>query len=257
MRYIKILPLQTFEVPIEAENICPDVFADLTLSQIGNLEVWEGNRKKVISDLFQVSGDDVLTSTKDTLVVLDGDFSRVKRIGENMTAGTIEAKGDLGMHAGNNMTDGSLQVEGSAGSWLGREMRGGLIVVKGNAGDYVGSGSRGEACGMRGGDIRIEGSTGDYLGEHMCGGSIMVNGDGGDFPGASNRGGFIVIGGDAYLPGAEMASGSMVVKGKARVLPSYQYQGLVGFQGMTLNKYLGDLADNGKGNVYAASIDVE
>ncbi|MHC1631880.1 MAG: formylmethanofuran dehydrogenase subunit C [Methanotrichaceae archaeon] len=255
MRKITIKPLQRFEVPIEAEKICPDVFANLNLKEIETLEVWEGNRKRILSDLFQISGDDGSGSPEETLIKLEGDFSRVKRIGEKMTAGAIEANGDVGMHAGNKMKGGSLHIKGNACEWLGREMRGGKILVKGDAGGYAGSGYRGEICGMCGGEIQIEGSAGDYLGEHICGGTINVGGDGGDFAGASNNGGSITIGGNAYLPGAEMASGSIVVKGKTRVLPSYQFQGIVGLEGLTLKKFVGDLTDNGKGNLYTASVE--
>lgn len=121
--------------------------------------------------------------------------------------------------------------------------------------DYVGAGYRGESCGMRGGEIRIEGSAGDYLGEHLCGGKITVLGDAGDFPGIANRGGVIVIGGNAHLPGAEMASGAITVFGRARVLPSYQRQETVEIDGQSLKKFLGDLVDGGKGELYVASME--
>jgi len=255
MREIVITPLKTFSIPIEAEKICPNIVSSLTLKEIEGIEVWEGNRKMPLSDLFRISGDEGSTSPEDTLISLKGDFSRVKRLGEKMSAGEVVVEGNAGMHAGNSMTGGEMTIKGDAADWLGREMRGGLITVKGNAANYVGSGYRGESCGMRGGEIAIEGSAGDYLAEHMCGGKIAVEGDVGDFPGASNRGGTIHIGGNAYLPGAEMASGTIIVKGRARVLPSYQLEGTVGLEGMTLKKFLGDLVDNGKGNLYATSVE--
>jgi len=255
MREIVVKPRREFDIPVEAETISPDVFASLTLKEIEGLEVWEGNRKQVLSDLFSVSGNDSPATVEETRIKLEGNFSRTKRIGEKMTAGEIEVEGSVGMHAGNGMNGGVICVNGDASDWLGREMRGGLITVKGSAGDYVGSGYRGEACGMRGGNIVIEGYAGDYLAEHMCGGTITVAGNVGDFAGSSNRGGTIEIGGDAYLPGAEMVSGSIVVKGKAQVLPSYQSEGVVGLEGMTLKKFSGDLVENGKGNLYAASVE--
>ncbi len=255
MREIKVKPRREFRIPVEAEKICPDVFAALTFEEIGKLEVWEGNRKVNLSDLFEISGDGSTSNPEETLVRLLGDFSRVKRVGEKMSCGTIAAEGDLGMHAGNGMAGGEIAIKGRAGDWLGREMRGGKITAKGDAGDYVGSGYRGETCGMRGGEILIEGSAGDYLGEHLCGGTITVRGNAGDFPGIANRGGVITIGGDAHLPGTEMASGTITVKGKARVLPSYQYQETVEIDGLSLKKFLGDLVDNGKGELYAASVE--
>jgi formylmethanofuran dehydrogenase subunit C len=255
MREIAIVPRREFRVPVEAERISPDVLALLAIEEIGKVEVWEGNRKTALSDLFEVSGDDGSATPEETLISLSGDFSKVKRVGENMTSGWIAADSDLGMHAGNGMAGGEIEIGGRAGDWLGLEMRGGKITVRGDAGDYVGAGYRGEACGMRGGEILIEGSAGDYLGEHLCGGKITVLGNSGDFPGIANRGGVIVIGGDAHLPGAEMASGSITVRGRARVLPSYQYQETVEIDGLSLKKFLGDLVDNGKGELYAASVE--
>ncbi len=255
MRKIVIVPRREFRVPVEAERISPDVFAPLAIEEIGKIEVWEGNRKTALSDLFEVSGDDVPAKPEETLISLSGDFSKVKRVGENMTRGRIAAEGDLGMHAGNGMSGGEIEIEGRAGDWLGREMRGGKITVLGEAGDYVGAGYRGESCGMRGGEILIEGSAGDYLGEHLCGGTITVLGNAGDFPGIANRGGVITIGGNAHLPGAEMASGTITIKGRAKVLPSYQYLETVEIDGLSLKKFFGDLVDNGKGELYAASVE--
>ena len=255
MREIVIRPRREFRVPVEAERISPDVFAPLSIEEIGSLEVWEGNRRKALSDLFDISGDEGPGRAEETQISLSGDFTRVKRVGEKMTSGRIAVGGDVGMHAGNGMAAGEILVDGNAGDWLGREMRGGKISVLGDAGDYVGAGYRGESCGMRGGEIRIEGSAGDYLGEHLCGGTITVKGDVGDFPGIANRGGTIVIGGDAHLPGAEMASGTITVRGRARVLPSYQYVETVEIEGLRLKKFLGDLVEEGKGELYAASVE--
>ncbi len=255
MREIVIVPRREFRVPVEAEKISPDVFAPLSIEEIEKIEVWEGNRKMALSDLFEVSGNDGAAKPEEVLISLSGDFSKVKRVGEKMTCGRIAADDDLGMHAGNGMAGGEIEIGGLAGDWLGREMRGGKIAVLGDAGDYVGAGYRGESCGMRGGEILIEGSAGDYLGEHLCGGKITVLGNAGDFPGIANRGGEIVIGGDAHLPGAEMVSGTITVRGRARVLPSYQYQETVEADGLSLKKFLGDLVDNGKGELCVASIE--
>jgi formylmethanofuran dehydrogenase subunit C len=253
MRTISIKPLRAFEVSVEAEVISPDRMAALASDQIGALAVWLGNRRNLLSDLFLVEGDEAPASPAETLVRLEGDFSRVKRIAEGMTAGTVEITGGgAGMHAGNGMKGGLLSITGRADDWVGREMRGGKIVVAGDAGNYVGAGYRGEKCGMRGGEIEISGSAGAYLGEHMCGGSIRVSGDAGDFPGAANQGGTIYIGGSTYLPGAEMTKGSITVKGGTRVLPSYQKADVVTVEGREFQKYLGDLVENGKGELLVA-----
>ena len=250
MRTIALAPIEPFRVSVEAENISPDRFAPLSLSQIRSLDIWYGNRKMLLGDLFKVEGDDGCAQAGDVKIQLKGDFSHVKRVGEGMSAGVIEADGHLGMHAGNNMLGGLLTVQGNADDWLAREMRGGKIVVRGNAGNYAGAGYRGEKCGMRGGEIEIGGSAGAYLGEHLCGGSIRVTGDAGDFPGAANQGGIIIIDGGTYLPGAEMTKGTITVKGKAKVLPGYQKMEIVKIDGIDYQKYAGDLVDNGKGELF-------
>lgn len=250
MRTITIAPRGAFRISVEAEGISPDRFAPLSLEQIKGLAVWQGNRKKILSDLFLVEGDYALAGAEETTIRLEGDFSQVKRIAEGMTAGVVEACGSLGMHAGNNMKGGLLTIAGNADDWLGREMRGGRIVVRGDAGNYVGSGYRGEKCGMRGGEIEIKGSAGAYLGEHLCGGSIRVEGDAGDFPGAANQGGSIFIGGSTYLPGAEMSKGTITVKGEAKILPSFQKMDVVQMEGEGFQKYAGDSVDSGKGELF-------
>jgi formylmethanofuran dehydrogenase subunit C len=253
MRTITLRPKKAFDIPVEAEIISPDKLAGLSLAQIGSLEAWQGNSKNKLSALFSVEGDDMPVKPEETTVRLEGDFSRVKRIAENMSAGTVDARGDVGMRAGSGMRGGLLRVQGNADDWLGREMRGGKIVVDGSAGNYAGAGYRGEKCGMRGGEMEISGQAGAYLGEHMCGGSIRVGGDAGDFPGSANQGGTIIIGGSTYLPGAEMTKGSITIKGMVKMLPSYQRMELVNIEGASFQKYAGDLVENGKGEIYVSN----
>jgi formylmethanofuran dehydrogenase subunit C len=245
--------LRAFEVSVEAEVLSPDRLAALSLGQIGEVAVWLGNRRRRLSDLFRVEGDEPPATPAETLVRLEGDFSQVKRIAEGMPAGTVEVLGRAGMHAGNGMKGGLLSIAGRADDWLGREMRGGKIIVAGDAGNYVGAGYRGEKCGMRGGEIEISGSAGAYLAEHMCGGSIRLGGDAGDFAGAANQGGTIYIGGSTYLLGAEMTKGTITVGGRARVLPDYQKADVVVVEGKKYQRYLGDLVENGKGELLVAA----
>ncbi len=249
MRRIIIRPKMDFRISVEAENISPDIFASQNLEQIKCLIVWQGNRQKILSDLFNIEGDDAPANAEDMTLRLEGDFSQVKRIGEGMTAGVVEVQGSIGMHAGNNMKGGLLSIAGNADDWLAREMRSGKVVVMGNAGNYVGAGYRGEKCGMRGGEIEVSGSAGAYLGEHLCGGSIRIGGNAGDFAGAANQGGTIFIEGSTYLPGAEMAKGTITVKGEAKILPSFQKMEIVQIDGLAYQKYAGDLVDNGKGEL--------
>jgi formylmethanofuran dehydrogenase subunit C len=254
LRTITIRLPQSIFISLDAENITPDKIAPLTLSQIRSLSVWQGNRKMHLEDFFHIEGDESTAKPDETVVRLDGNFSRVKRIAEEMSCGIVEVYGNIGMHAGAKMNGGLLQVQGDAGDWLGREMHGGKIIVSGNAGNYAGSGYRGEKCGMRGGEIEILGSAGAYLGEHMCGGSIIVHGDAGDFPGAVNQGGTIFIGGSTFLPGAEMTKGTITVKGQAMLTPSYQKMEVVSIDGLEYQKFVGDIVENGKGEIFLANV---
>jgi len=55
-----------------------------------------------------------------------------------------------------------------------------------------------------------------------------------------------------YLPGAEMTKGSITVKGEATILPSYQKMEVVNIDGIEYQKYVGDLVENGKGELFVA-----
>gem|GEM_PF-3637586 len=46
MRTITITPRAEFRISIEAEVISPDRFAPLSLEQIKNLTIWQGNGKR-------------------------------------------------------------------------------------------------------------------------------------------------------------------------------------------------------------------
>jgi formylmethanofuran dehydrogenase subunit C len=69
-----------------------------------------------------------------------------------------------------------------------------------------------------------------------------------------NRGGKIYIGGSTYLPGAEMAQGTITIRGQARLLPSYQKVEVVDINGINYQKYIGDLVENGKGELFSADV---
>ncbi|NLW76700.1 MAG: formylmethanofuran dehydrogenase subunit C [Methanomicrobiales archaeon] len=228
-------------IPIEAEMIIPMNF-------IGNRElfVWEGNKKRRLEDIFTVRKEGNVNSPENIVVVLRGDTSRVKRVGEYMSSGTITIEGDIGMHCGNFMRGGNIAIHGNADGWLGREMRAGSIVCHGNAGDYCGSGYRGEKRGMRGGKIEVFGNAGDYLGEYLTGGEIHVHGNAGMFAGAEMRGGSLIIDGEVWIPGANMAKGTLVIRGKVYdMLPSFEK--IEEKEGMMV--YHGDVANKGKGEM--------
>ncbi|KCZ72276.1 formylmethanofuran dehydrogenase, subunit C [Candidatus Methanoperedens nitroreducens] len=252
MQTVTLKPRMEIMISVEAENISPDRFAGRTEKEIQSLEVWMGNRRTTIGELFSVKVEgEGGSAAADTEIIMEGDFSRVKRIGEGMTAGSIMIKGNVDMHLGAKMSGGKITVAGNADSWAGREMKGGEIIIEGDAGYYLGSGYRGETCGMRGGKITVLGNALDFVGEHMCGGEIVVKGNAGLLPGLSNNGGKIIIGGSTSRPGSEMAKGTIIINGAVdEMMPVYRQEGTEVVDGVTYRKYTGDVVVNGKGLLY-------
>ncbi|RLF23731.1 MAG: formylmethanofuran dehydrogenase subunit C [Thermoprotei archaeon] len=230
MRIIIVRPRKTFRVPIEAECLSPKVLSELDLEETKKLRVYEGNKIRRLEDLFIIK-EEREGSEESLRIVLEGDFSKVWRIGEDMESGEVVVKGNCGPFLGLRMRGGRIVVHGNAGSWLGAEMSGGSIEVHGDAGDYVGAIFRGErpGRGMKGGEIRIHGNAGVELGGGMNKGLIVVDGSCGVMPGRGMRGGSILIRGDCEgRAGARASGGKVVICGKAGgVLPTFYISGIV------------------------------
>jgi formylmethanofuran dehydrogenase subunit C len=257
---VKLTVKKTLSVPVDAEVITPDAIASLSLSEVKSLNVWEGNRRRLLGELFNVefidSGED------DTLTLwMKGDLKSVRRIGSHMSFGRILIDGDVGMYLGEKMEGGMIQVNGNADSWLGSDMNAGLIEVLGDAGDFVGSPLRGLTRGMNGGRIHVKGSVGNECGCWMEDGTIIVDGEIGLFGGIHMRGGVILTQGNAMgRIGAGMIDGKIVIMGNIpSILPSFTFEEVrkstrVGDDRVEGPFYLfsGDLAEDGKGRLYLA-----
>ncbi len=236
-------------IPIEADTISPDNFAGLSERDIEQIPLCLGNTQVFLGDIFEVVADGS-DSAENVRIEINGDLSRIKRIGQRMSAGEIVINGNVDMHCGCSMTGGKITINGHADNWVGCEMKGGEITVNGNAKYYVGSGYRGESNGMSGGRIVVNGDVLDYLGEHMCGGEIVVTGNAGLLPGLSNNGGTIVIGGNTTMAAGEMKKGMIVIKGNLEeMLPIYREDGTEEFEGQTYRKFTGDVNVKGKGTL--------
>ncbi len=250
MQTVTIKPKNDIKISVEAENISPDKLAGKSEKDIQSLEVYLGNQKTTLGELFSIKVEGT-GAAADTKIVMEGNFSRVKRIGEGMTAGLIMIKGNVDMHLGAKMSGGKITLSGNADSWAGREMKGGELIIEGDARYYLGAGYRGETCGMRGGKITVMGSALDFVGEHMCGGEIYVMGNTGILLGLSNNGGKIVIGGSTSRPGSEMAKGMIIVNGSvAEMMPVFKAEGTEAVDGVMYKKYTGDVVVGGKGVIY-------
>lgn len=249
-----------FTAPINAESITPDNFAGKSLNEITALNIWEGNRKKTLGELFKVTGEDCET-LENVRIEIVGDLRKVKRIGINMSAGEIVIRGDVSMHLGEEMKGGTIIVMGNVGSWAGSMMKGGTIEIKGNAGDYVGAAYRGSTKGMSGGNIIIHGNAGNELGCYMRKGTIKVYGNVGQFAGVHMRNGTIYVKGNSEgRAGACMTGGKIVLCGYIEsILPSFTIDSIkskakVNGEPITgpFYMFIGDLTEQGKGRLYVS-----
>jgi formylmethanofuran dehydrogenase subunit C len=205
-------------VPLEAENLTPDVIASLRHEEVRALPVVLGKRQFRLDDFFDIEG-----AGSEELEVR-GDAGRVKWIGRGMTRGQITVVGDAGMHLGAFMKGGTIEVSGNASDWVGAEMTGGLIWIRGSAGGQIGAAYRGSLSGMNGGSILIEGSAGIEVGMRMKRGIIAVRGTVRDFAGLQMKGGTIVLMGGAEIrTGAWMVRGTIVCLTPIRLMPTFAY----------------------------------
>lgn len=150
-------------VPLEAGGIRPDLFLDKTLADLENILIWRGNRTIPLGEVGRIFGD-----PSKGIISLEGDWSRVRRLGEGMTSGILRVRGPAGMHLGAMMKGGFIQIDGDAGDWAGAEMRGGILNIQGNAGNQLGGAYIGSRTGMRGGTILVGKNAGNE-GVHSCG----------------------------------------------------------------------------------------
>jgi formylmethanofuran dehydrogenase subunit C len=255
---IVLTPIKQFPFPVMAECINPDVFQGKSLTEIAELPVWEGNRKKKLGDLFKIEEDPTETPN----ITLNGDFSEVRRVGMDMKNGEILVNGNVGMHLGEKMSGGKITVQGNSSGWTGSEMKGGLIEIMGNAGDYLASPYRGSSVGMRNGKIIVHGNVGSDVAVFLKGGIIKVHGNAGSFLGFRMHGGTVHIEKNiGNRAGACMTGGKIVVSGVLEeMLPTFTIAGVKAKVKIDENDkangpfyiFLGDLAENGKGKLYVS-----
>jgi formylmethanofuran dehydrogenase subunit C len=208
-------------VPVEIEGFTPDWACDKSLAEIERFEIFHGNCKITLAEMFAVAGD-----ATDKRIDLEGDLSGVHWIGAHMQSGQIHVHGSAGRHVGSEMRGGEIHVEGDAAGWVGCEMRGGLIHVRSRAGDLVGAAYRGSAKGMTGGTILVDGDAGNEIGLAMQRGTIAIAGRAGDMLGFNMAGGAILVLGDCGIrTGAGMRGGTIGLLGPTppRLLPTFRF----------------------------------
>lgn len=255
---ITLTPLKQFDVPVQAACISPDVFKGKDTAEIANLPVTEGNRQLKLCNLFKIEEDNAETPS----ITINGDVSKVKRIGQGMKSGEILINGNVGMHTGEKMAGGEITVNGSIGGWSGSDMKAGLIEVHGDAGDYLASPYRGSSTGMKGGVITVDGKVGSDVGCYLHGGVLKIKGDAGRFLGYHMSDGVILVEKQSDTrAGACMTGGKIVITGTIEeVMPTFTIDSVKpkvkidDTQSATgpFYVFLGDLAEHGTGKLFVS-----
>lgn len=256
---ITLTPLKKFTFPVQAECISPDVFQGKDTAEIAKLPVYEGNRPKMLKDIFKIDEDGADSPS----ITINGDVGQVRRIGQGMKNGEIVINGNAGMHLGEKMSGGKITVNGDAGQWTGSAMKKGLIEVHGNANDYLASPYRGASEGMRGGKIVVDGNVGSDSGAYMKGGLIKIKGSNiGQFLGFHMSDGTIHIGKDATTRvGTNMTGGKIVVSGKIdEIMPTFTVDSIKAKVKIEETEsaagpfyvFLGDIAEKGTGKLFVS-----
>lgn len=255
-------------IPVEIEGLTPDWACDKSLAEIERFEIFHGNRKIPLAEMFHVSGDPA-----DQCFQMDGHLKSVHWIGAHMKSGTIRIDGTAGRHIGSEMRGGRIDVHGDADGWAGAEMHGGLLHIHGNAGHLIGAAYRGSAKGMTGGTILVDGNVGNETGHTLRRGMIAVAGSAGDLTGFNMLAGSVLIFGDCGIrPGAGMRRGTIGMFGQVTppLLPTFRYsstsqllvvrvmlrflrdRGLQFDEALmdaTIDQYSGDLVSLGRGEI--------
>lgn len=260
---------------VAGADLSPDTLEALAPTNVARRPVRVGNGSAELGELFAIEGD-----ASDGHLVLEGDLRRVDRIGAGMSRGRITVWGDAGPELGAEMAGGAIEVEGSAGDWAAAEMRGGTLSIRGTTGRFLGAAYPGSRRGMRDGLILVEGHIGDDAGLAMRRGLIAVTGSTGQGLGrAMIAGSIFVFGRSGRLPGDGMRRGTIALFGEARpdslaLLPTFVPSGrarppflqvylrhLARWRfpvpdeayARTCDRYNGDLAGGGQGEILVAS----
>ena len=214
MKIITLSMIKYSQIPLEFDNVLPELLYDKTLKEIGDVIVYRGNSQCALSEYFDVAVEGECNCASDCKIIMNGNLERVKYIGLNMSEGMIEVNSGVDLHLGAQMSGGHIIVNGDAESYVGREMKGGLIEVNGSTKEFCGASYMGEWRGMSGGKIIINGDVGEQLAECMSSGEIYVKGNCGKLLAIHMMGGYVQIDGDVdRWPARKIKKGTVVING--------------------------------------------
>ncbi|PHS27133.1 MAG: formylmethanofuran dehydrogenase subunit C [Methylophaga sp.] len=197
---------------IDCSVLTPNQLDGKSVAEIAAIELPSGNRTVRVDSVFDISGDAT------GYIIFENSSDKLDFIGNQMSHGTIEIKGNVGAYLGAMMTNGYILVTGNTGVYTACEMKGGQIKINGNAGDIVGGARVGNKNGMTGGTVIITGNTGARTGDHMRRGYILIEGNAGDYCGARMVSGTIAVLGSvgAHL-GYGMKRGTLLLLKEAQI----------------------------------------
>jgi formylmethanofuran dehydrogenase subunit C len=254
---------------LSLDGITPDRIVGIAAAELARRPLAEGNRRGVIGDWFRVEASG---EPADRLVIVAGD-DRLDDVGAGMAGGELIVEGDVGAGAGTAMSGGILRIAGAAGYGAATGMRGGELRIAGDAGDQLGGALPGERTGMTEGVVIVGGKAGALVGDRMRRGLIVVADSAGPFCAARMLAGTIIVGATLGAdPGVAMRRGSLIALA-GLVQPAAGFadcgvteltvlrligrflarSGLATLAGRigTLRRHIGDLAQNGKGEILA------
>ena len=220
---MKTITFKAKDIPrvgLEMDGLIPETVAGLKISDVAKMNLWAGNKKVKVGDVFEVSGN-IAKKADNQKIIIEGANKSVKRVGENMSSGVIEVLGDVGYHLGEHMSGGRITVSGNAGSWIGTCMNDGEIIIAGNAGSYVGASNRGVTEGMRGGRIVVSGNASSEIGVGLHGGEIVIEGSIADFAGSYMNGGALSVGKALGRVAYAASGGEITITDKSYKPPLY------------------------------------
>ncbi len=209
------------KVPVEIEGLTPDWACDKSLADIERFEIFDGNRKIPLAEMFRISGD-----ARDQHFDFEGELGGVHWIGAHMRSGSIHIHGSAGRHIGSDLRGGQIIVDGNAQGWVGAEMHAGFIHIRGDAGHLVGAAYRGSTKGMTGGTILVDGNVGNEVALTMRRGLIAVGGSAGDLIGFNMIAGTVLVFGECGIRcGAGMRRGTIGLLGPnpPPLLPTFRF----------------------------------
>jgi formylmethanofuran dehydrogenase subunit C len=258
------------EIPrqrIDLSPLTPDKLAGKSRKEIELITLQSGTRKIPTAELFRIKGDDAAN------IIFSDACDKLDHIAAAMTGGRIRIDGDAGAYLAFQISGGDIILNGNAGAYAACEMKKGVVEIKGNAGDFLAAALPGDQRGMSGGTVIVRGNAGDRAGDHMRRGALLIEGNAGDYCAARMTAGTIaVLGSVGILPGYAMKRGTLLLRKMPQHLPAtFNDCGAHTFSFLPMltlswqihagkfarlpkakspmKRYMGDLANNGKGEM--------